>query len=322
MKADSKRILILGGTRFLGRAVAEIALKAGHEVTLFNRGMTNPDLFPSAEKLRGDRTSDLSELSGGHWDSVIDVAAYEPSVVTRSIEALRAAVDKYVFVSTLSVYADHGTTDAQREDAPLLNLGASDDPGVLYGARKAACEAEVLKAFSRRATVARAGLIVGPHDPTNRFVCWPRRIAKGGRILAPGDPKDPLQFIDVRDLARWLVLSATTEISGVFNVTGRPIEFAAFLDHCSMSGVGAEITWVPSEYLLEAGLDPWMGVPLWIGAKGWEAANAVDVSRAISSGIQYRPIAQTIEGAMEFPSEDDSMPLESSLEHDLLDRFV
>jgi 2'-hydroxyisoflavone reductase len=322
MKAESKRILVLGGTRFVGRAVAEIALKAGHEVTLFNRGVTNPDLFPQAEKIRGDRTGDMSELSGRQWDSVIDVAAYEPSVAARSVDALKGSVRKYVFVSTLSVYADHSTTDAQREQAPVLALDGNDDPGILYGARKAACEACVVKAFDGRAAIARAGLIVGPHDPTNRFVCWPRRIAKGGRILAPGDPKDPLQFIDVRDLAQWLVMAATTETSGVFNVTGRPIEFAAFLDHCSMSGVGAEITWVGSEHLLKAGLDPWMGVPLWIGAEGWEAANAVDVARAIASGIQYRPIAQTIEGALEFPSEDNSMPLEASLEKDILDSFA
>jgi 2'-hydroxyisoflavone reductase len=162
---------------------------------------------------------------------------------------------------------------------------------------------------------------VGPYDPTNRFACWPRRIAVGGQVLAPGSPKDPLQFIDVRDLAGWLVSAATTDMSGIFNVTGRPIEFAAFLDHCSMSGVGTEITWVPSDQLLEAGLDPWMGVPLWIGEKGWEAANAVDVTRVIASGIQYRPIAQTIEGALDHCSADDSMPLESSRERELLERF-
>jgi 2'-hydroxyisoflavone reductase len=322
VKAESKQILVLGGTRFVGRAVAESALKTGHKVTLFNRGVTNPDLFPAAEKIRGDRTGDMSELSGRQWDSVIDVAAYEPSVAARSVDALNGSVGKYVFVSTLSVYADHSTTDAQREQAPVLALDASDDPGILYGARKAGCEACVVNAFDGHAAIARAGLIVGPHDPTNRFVCWPRRIAKGGRILAPGDPKDPLQFIDVRDLARWLVMAATTDVSGVFNVTGRPIEFGAFLDHCSMSGVGAEITWVRSEDLLQAGLDPWMGVPLWIGAEGWEAANAVDVTRAIASGIQYRPIAQTIEGALEFPPEDDSMPLEPSLEKDILDSFA
>jgi 2'-hydroxyisoflavone reductase len=322
VNVDPKQILVLGGTRFLGRAIAESALSSGHEVTLFNRGLTNPDLFADAEKLRGDRTADLSALNGRHWDAVIDVACYEPSVVQRSIEALRDAVARYVFVSTLSVYADHSTTEAQREDAPVLALGSSDDPGVLYGARKAACETEVLSAFSGRATIARAGLIVGPHDPTNRFVCWPRRVAVGGRILAPGDPKDPLQFIDVRDLARWLVMAASTEVPGVFNVTGRPIEFGAFLDHCSVSGVGAEITWVSSEHLLEAGLDPWMGVSLWVGAKGWEAANAVDVARAIATGIRYRPIAQSIEGALEFPSADDSMPLDPALERDLLQRFA
>lgn len=322
MSTDAKQLLVLGGTRFLGRAVVDAAMRAGHQVTLFNRGVTNPGLFSEVETIRGDRSGDLAELEGRNWDSVIDVAAYEPSDVTRSVDALRSSVGKYVFVSTLSVYADHSTTEAQREDAPLLSLGASDDPGVLYGARKAACEAEVLRVFAKRSTVARPGLIVGPHDPTNRFVCWPRRIAIGGQVLAPGHPKDPLQFIDVRDLARWLVTAATTDISGIFNVTGRPIEFGAFLDHCSMSGVGVDITWVPSDQLVEAGFEPWMGVPMWIGAEGWEAANAVDVARAIASGIQYRPIAQTIEGALEFPSPDESMPVDPVLESELLERFA
>ena len=322
VSTGSKQILVLGGTRFVGRAIVDVALRAHHEVTLFNRGLTNPELFAGVEKIRGDRTGDLSELRGRKWDAVIDVAAYQPDEVERSVEVLRDSVGKYVFVSTLSVYADHSTTEAQLEGAPLLSLGESDDPGILYGARKAACEELVRKAFPRKSTIARSGLIVGPHDPTNRFACWPRRVAVGGQILAPGSPKDPLQFIDVRDLARWLVTTATTDMSGVFNVTGRPIEFAAFLDHCSMSGVGTEITWVPSDQLLEAGIEPWMGIPLWIGAKGWEAANAVDVARVIASGIQYRPIAQTIEGALDHSSSDESMPIEATRERELLERFA
>jgi 2'-hydroxyisoflavone reductase len=319
---DPTKVLVLGGTRFLGRAVVDEALQAGCQVTLFNRGITKPDLFPTVEKLRGDRTSDLSALSGRRWNAVIDVAAYEPSVAARSVEVLRHAVDRYVFVSTLSVYADHSTTDAQLEDSPVLDLTGQDDAGSIYGAKKALCEAEVVGSFGDRATVARAGLIVGPHDPTDRFVCWPRRMAEGGRVLAPGDPEDPLQFVDVRDLARWLVAAATTEFSGIFNVTGLPIRFVDFLAGCAAPGVDAELVWIASDRLLGAGLDPWMGVPLWIAGSGWEAANAVDVSRAVAVGLRNRPITETIEGALTFPGGSGALPLAPRLEADLLGRLA
>ena len=330
--ANPTKVLVLGGTRFLGRAVVDEALQAGCQVTLFNRGVTNPDLFPAVEKLRGDRTADLSALRGRRWNAVIDVAAYEPSVAARSVEALRNAADRYVFVSTLSVYADHSTTEAQLEDAPVLELAGPDDPGSIYGAKKALCEAEVLGSFGDRATVARPGLIVGPHDPTDRFACWPRRMAEGGRVLAPGKPDDPLQFIDVRDLAGWLVAAAasgsasapaepTAGFSGIFNVTGLPIRFVDFLSRCAAPGVDAELVWIASDRLLGAGLDPWMGVPLWITGSGWEAANAVDVSRAVAAGLRHRPISQTIEGALAFPGGSGSLPLAPDLEEDLLRRL-
>ena len=320
MTRDAGTVLVLGGTRFLGRAVVDEALSAGCEVTLFNRGITNPDLFPEIEKLRGDRSADLSALRGRRWDAVIDVAGYEPSVVTRSTEALRDAVDRYVFVSTVSVYADHATSEAQLEGAPLLDIADALDPGTLYGARKALCEAEVTSAFGGRATIARPGLIVGPHDPTNRFACWPRRMRVGGSVLAPGNPDDPLQFIDVRDLAQWLVSAATIGHPGIFNVTGKPIPFVDFLGSCAVPGVDAELVWVASDRLAEAGLDPWMGVPLWIGASGWEAANAVDISRAVGSGLRFRPVGETIVGALAFPGAEESMPLPAELESDLLRR--
>lgn len=327
MTTEPMDVLVLGGTRFLGRAVVDEALSAGCQVTLFNRGVTNPDLFPAVEKLRGDRAADLSALSGRRWNAVIDVAAYEPSVAARSVAArsvgvLASAVDRYVFVSTLSVYADHATTDAQLEGAPVLRLETGDDPGTIYGAKKALCEAEVIAAFGDRATVARAGLIVGPHDPTHRFDYWPRRMREGGRVLSPGDPDDPLQFIDVRDLARWLVDAAAADFSGIHNVTGLPIRFVDLLGSCVVPGVDVELVWVASERLIEAGLDPWMGVPLWIGASGWEAANAVDVSRAAGTGLRVRPLAETIEGALAFPGASGSLLLAAQLEKDLLRRFA
>jgi 2'-hydroxyisoflavone reductase len=318
---EPRDILVLGGTRFLGRAVVAEALSLGHRVTLFNRGFTNPDLFPEAEKLRGDRAGDLSALANRTWDAVIDVAAYDPDVVRRSIEVLGDHVDRYVFVSTLSVYAGHGTTDSQQEDAPVLDVDTVTEPGELYGARKAACERIVVQTLGARATIARAGLIVGPYDPTSRFVYWPRRMARGGRVLAPGSPEDRVQFIDVRDLAAWLVRAAGTDLPGPFNVAGEPVSFSALLEACRIPTVSTELVWIPSRHLLEAGVNPWMGVPLWIAGPGWEAANAVDVDRALGAGLSHRPLTDVIAGALAYPGDDGQSPFSEDSERDLLSRL-
>src|SRR6476659_4053006 len=295
--ASTRRLLVLGGTRFLGRAVVEAALAHGHEVTLFNRGQTNAELFPSVEKLRGDRSADLSALRGRAWDVVVDVAAYFPRVVETSVRAL-ADSGRYLFVSSVSVYANQSVP--QFEDSELEALADPEDTSYdTYGARKAACEAVVQRAFGDRATIVRPGLIVGPHDPTDRFSYWPKRIAAGGRVLAPGDPGDPVQFIDVRDLAEFIVRLAESRRGGVFNATGRPISFGDLLDACrAVTGSGAQLVWVPSSDLLAAGLDPWMGVPLWIGVPGWEAANRVPIDRALEAGLAFRPLAETIRAAL------------------------
>ncbi|HEY2270452.1 MAG TPA: NAD-dependent epimerase/dehydratase family protein [Streptosporangiaceae bacterium] len=287
-------VLILGGTRFAGRAVVDAALDRGDTVTLFNRGQTNPGLYPQVETIIGDRTGDLSALSARHWDAVVDVAAYDPEVVRRSVRALADAADRYVFVSTVSVYADHGVR--QVEGAAVIPLEAGIAPDDLYGARKAVAEAIVSEAFGDRSLIARAGLIVGPHDPTDRFAYWPRRIARGGRILAPGDPADPMQFIDVRDLGGWIIEGARRGLRGVFNLTGEPVPFGRLLEECvaATGSRDADLQWVPTARLLAAGVDPWMGVPLWLAAPGWEAANDVDVSRALAAGLRLRPLAETI----------------------------
>jgi 2'-hydroxyisoflavone reductase len=316
------RILVLGGTSFLGRAIVSASLGAGHETTLFNRGITNPELFPDVEKLRGNRDTDLSALADREWDAVIDVAAYHPDTVTRSVACLRDRVAQYIFVSTVSVYADHSTVDAQREDAPLLENTAASDPGEQYGARKAACERTALDAFGANATIVRAGLIVGPHDRTTRFVHWPRRFADGGQILAPGQPDDRVQFIDVRDLAEWILHAAVTNVAGVFNVTGPSIPFAALLDACRVPTIATDVVWIPTRELLAAGLDPWMGIPLWIGAQGWEAANTIDISRAVDAGLTIRPLRETIAGALEFPGDDGHSPFPRETERDLLNRLT
>jgi 2'-hydroxyisoflavone reductase len=279
-------ILVLGGTRFLGRAIVPAALGRGHRVTMLNRGVSAPGLFPGVPRLIADRAGDLSVLSGHHFDAVVDVAGYHPDVVARSVAALPGV--RYAFVSTLSVYADH--SGRQREDEPVL------PPGDSYGARKAAAERVVLDAYPDGALVARAGLLVGPHDPTDRFGYWPRRVARGGRMLAPGRPDDPVQFIDVRDLAGWLVDGLSAGLAGVFNATGETLTMGELLDACgrAVPAGAAEPVWVSGERLLAAGVDPWMGVPLWIGEPGWEGANLVDIARARAAGLDFRPLVDTI----------------------------
>jgi 2'-hydroxyisoflavone reductase len=304
------QLLVLGGTRFLGRALVEDALARGHEVTLFNRGRTNPELFPEAERVRGDRTEDLSALDGREWDAVLDVATFLPRVVVRSVEALRGRVGRYVYVSSVSVYADQSTPPV--EGASVLQLEDPDDERIeSYGALKAACERIVNDAFGEAATIVRPGLIVGPHDPTDRFTYWPARVAEGGDVLAPGSPDDPVQFVDVRDLASWILDLTGRGVGGVFNATGEWMSFERLLDECrAVSGSDARFTWVPSDRLLEAGVEEWMGVPLWIASPGWGAANRVVVTRAIEHGLRFRPLAETIRDTLAWNAEREWPPAE------------
>ena len=201
------KLLLLGGPRFLGRALTDSALERGHELTFFNRGTTNPGLYPEAERLLGDRASELSALAGRAWDAVIDTSGYLPAAVRAAAETL-ADSGLYCFVSSVSVYADF--TRPTDEESPIAELGDLGDEVTAesYGALKALCEEAVRGCFSDRALVVRPGLIVGPHDPTGRFTYWPHRVARGGDVLAPGPSDRPTQFIDVRDLAEWTLTCA------------------------------------------------------------------------------------------------------------------
>lgn len=315
------RLLVLGGTRFLGRALVEQALADRHEVTLFNRGRTNPQLFPEAEKLSGDRTLDLGALQGREWDAVIDVAGFLPRVVSLSVEALRGRVGQYVFVSSISVYADQSVPPV--EGAPVTELADPEDETVeTYGAQKAACERLCEAAFGERALIVRPGLIVGPHDSTDRFTYWPVRVAAGGRVLAPGAPRDPVQFVDVRDLSGWILRATRAGLAGTFNATGESMPFVRLLEECKqVTGSDAELVWVPSARLLAAGVEEWMGVPLWIASPGWQAANRVVVKKALAAGLTFRPLAETIRDTLawnaerEWPrAEGDGLTAERELE--------
>ncbi|HEY0933897.1 MAG TPA: NAD-dependent epimerase/dehydratase family protein [Trebonia sp.] len=290
------RILVLGGTRFAGRAIVEAALGRGDTVTLFNRGQSNPGLFPGVEKVAGDRTRDLSGLDGREFDAVVDVACYDPADARLSAETFAGRTGRYVFVSTVSVYASQATTEAQLEDAPVARLKPlATDFAENYGANKALCEAIVAGLYGDRALIGRPGLITGPYDPTDRFPYWPRRIARGGRVLAPGDPGDLTQVIDVRDLAAFLLDGIHRDRGGVFNLTGSPLPIGRLLDLCRTATYSdADLTWVPTERLVAAGVDPGTGIPLWIGEPGYEAFDNVDSSRAVAAGLACRAVTETI----------------------------
>ena len=212
------RLLVLGGTKFLGRAIVEEALARGHEVTTFTRGVTNPELFPEAERLRGDRDGDLSALEGRAWDAVIDTSGYVPRIVRASAEALRDS-GFYVFVSSISVYAELPPGYDEASPVEELEDPETEDVRAHYGALKAACERVVDDVFGERAANLRFGLIVGPHDPTDRFTYWPDRVARGGEMLAPGAPDRAWQFVDVRDGAAFALDVAGRRLPGRFNVT-------------------------------------------------------------------------------------------------------
>jgi 2'-hydroxyisoflavone reductase len=296
------RLLVLGGTKFLGRATVDAALARGHEVTLFNRGQTNPGLYPNAEKVTGDRTEDLSALDGREWDAVLDMATFLPRVVRLSVDALRGRTARYVYISSISAYADQSVPPV--EGAPVAELADPESESIEdYGALKARCERIVEDAYGERALIIRPGLIVGPHDPTDRFTYWPRRVAGGGRVLAPAPPDAPVQFIDVRDLGQWIVHVTERGASGVFNATGETITFEQLLAECQAVSGPAEIAWVASERLVEAGVGEWMELPLWIVSPEYSATHLADISKAVEAGLTFRPFAETIADTLAWDAE-------------------
>lgn len=288
------RLLVIGGTRFLGRAIVDAALGHGHDITFFNRGKTNPTLYPGLPTVHGDRTGDAGLLRGLTFDVAIDVAGTHPAEVRPLIEVLRDSIEHYVFVSTISVYADHSIP--QVEGQPVLSVREGQSPGEAYGAAKAASERLVTSAFEDKALVVRPGLIVGPHDPTDRFAYWPRRIARGGRVLAPGGPDHPCQFIDVRDLGAWIVRGAESGLAGAFNATGHPSTLGHLLDRCQavITASSSQLVWLDDAALIAAGVGRFMGVPLWVTEPGWEAVSQASIEKALAAGLCFRPVDETI----------------------------
>jgi 2'-hydroxyisoflavone reductase len=289
--------LILGGTGFLGPALVAAARARGHTLTLFNRGKTNPGRFPDLEQLHGDRDGHLQALAHRKWDAVIDDCGYVPRLVHDSARLLAPNVGQYLFVSTISVYAD--TSKPVDEDAPLAKLAQPTEivSGGSYGALKALCEQAAQALMPGRVTVVRPGLIVGPEDPTDRFTYWPVRIARGGEVLAPGRATDPVLYIDVRDLARFMVLLVERNQRGTFNALGPAgtLGVGQLLDGVRR-GVGgaARFTWVDADFLDRHGVHPWMDMPVWAPPTGDTAyLGRISRARAVKAGLTFRPVADT-----------------------------
>jgi 2'-hydroxyisoflavone reductase len=292
-----KRILILGGTSFLGPAIVEAARPRGHVLTLFNRGRTNPGLFPDVEQLHGDRDGGLDALRGRTWDAVVDTSGYVPRVVSASAALLAPAVGQYLFVSTVSVYAD-GIPPGSDESAPLAAVPdpASEDVRAHYGGLKVLCEKAAQAALPGRTTVVRPGLIVGPRDPTDRFTYWPDRLARGGEVLAPGDGKDPVQIVDVRDLGAWIVALVEGGVAGTFNAVGpeRTLTMGEMLAACGEAiGGDARLTWIPAAFLEKAGVSPWSDMPVWVPAGPDAGFAQMSNARAVAAGLRFRPTVET-----------------------------
>ena len=304
--ARKQKILILGGTAFLGPAIVNKALANGHEITLFNRGRTNTHLYPELEKLVGDRDGNLEALKDRDWDVCIDTSGYIPHMVKDSAELLQGHVGQYLFVSSISVYADFkmrgldensavGTlTPEEIETAKTMR----DITGANYGPLKALCEQEAEKAFPGNACNIRPGLIVGPMDRSDRFTYWPVRVRKGGEVLAPGTPETPTQLIDVRDLGEFIVRCVEKGTNGLFNATSVPefMTIGGMLETCKqVSGSDAAFTWADGKFLEEHEVAPWSDMPVWVPLDGDDAGHPfVKVNRAVKAGLGFRPLADTV----------------------------
>ena len=292
------KLLILGGTRFLGRHIAEQAQARGHELTLMHRGRSGAGLLAQAQHLIADRDGDLSVLRQGHWDAVIDTSAYLPRQVRSVGEALAGRVGHYQLVSSISVYADPGQPGTT-EDAALKTLtdpATESIAGQTYGGLKALCELAAQAAFGHACLINRPGLLVGPHDPTGRFDWWVQRVLRGGTLLAPGDPRAPVQFIDARDAAAWMLRQSESGTAGVFNLSGphQPLDFGTLLQTAidTLQPL-AQLQWVDEDFLLAKGVAPWTELPLWL-PRAQSNLHAIDITRALATGLQCRPLMQTL----------------------------
>ncbi|WP_078381204.1 NAD-dependent epimerase/dehydratase family protein [Sutcliffiella halmapala] len=313
------KILVIGGTRFLGRFIVEEALKQGHEVTLFNRGNHN-DLFPHVECIIGDRNKDLTLLETGKWDVAIDTCGFTPLALSEITKALADKVDHYTFISSISVYKDWIPTGLDEtypvqtltdEQVAEIGYGTSEQINQHYGALKALSETAAEENMPGKVLHVRSGLLVGPYDYSDRFTYWIKRVAEGGEVLAPGRKERNVQFIDARDMAIWILKMADEKVTGEFNVTGpiTPLTMEEFLSRCkTVSDSKAELVWVDENFLLQSKVAPWTEMPLWIpeehplveGQEPWRGASSINIEKAIQNRLMVRPIEETITDILEW----------------------
>lgn len=310
-------LLMLGGTGFLGPHIVWRAQERGHNVTLFNRGQTGPDLFPDLDLINGDRYADLTGIEaavkdGRTWHGAIDTFAYVPSVVTNMMKALDGAIQHYTTVSTVSVYADSNTPGAD-ESAPLAEVSdevagaipTHREVGEHYGAMKARCEKAGEEAMPGAVANIRAGLIVGPRDTTGRFSYWPIRATEGGTMIGPGDGTDPIQVIDVRDLADFIVLCFEQKLAGPFNAISPAKMFTigdVVASAIKVADAGTEVEWVSADFLEENGVQAWQHMPAWVPptAPGYAGFGLASCEKATKAGMKIRPLDETMKATLEY----------------------
>lgn len=340
------KLLIIGGTRFVGRHLVTAALEREHQITLFNRGSHAAVSLTDVETIHGDRKEDLSKLQGRRWDAVIDTCGYLPRTVKAAAEALSQSVDRYVFLSSISAYADARGFDVV-ETAPTAKLtseqldqaNAIDSSGQvsaltygrMYGGLKALCEQAVEEVLPDRALIIRPGLLVGPHDYTDRFTYWVVRTARGGEVLAPGRPDGSVQFIDARDLAEWTVTMLESGGTGVYNVNGLPnsVTMAGVLQECKrVSGSDATFTWASGEFLLRENVAPWSEMPLWLpeDEAHTKGAGFINCDKAIAAGLEFRELRETIKDTLRWyeadrPGQDLKAGIDRDREETLLRKW-
>ena len=305
-------ILIIGGTNFYGRHVTERLIAAGHDVTLFHRGRTNPDLFPEAEHIHGDRRveADLDRLKGRHWDALFDPSAYFPRDVELLLDRVDGQVEHYTFVSSISVYGETGATGPS-EESPVGELTDEMSTDTItpenYGPLKVAAECVAAERMMGKTLIIRPGLIVGPNDPTDRFTWWLWRIAAGGRFPMPGDGAEPVQFIDVRDLAAWTVKMIEERATGVYNATGpaEPLPMRTFIETAvEVIGSGAVPVPVTEEILERHEVAPFSELPLWVPA-AYNGMSRTSIARAVDAGLTFRPLEETVRETLDWFAEVD-----------------
>ncbi|MGN7401747.1 SDR family oxidoreductase [Cytobacillus praedii] len=339
------KVLILGGTRFLGRALVEEALARGHEVTLFNRG-TNKEIFPEVEQLIGDRNIDIALLENRKWDVLIDTCGFAPHQIKKVADVLGDNIEHYTFISSISVYKDWIPLNIA-ENYPLLSMLPDDkladveagtlSPYEYYGELKALCEAEAEKHWPDSVLHVRAGLLVGSFDYSDRLPYWVQRVAKGGNILVPGRSSRPVQLIDIKDIASWVLTMAEKRKAGTFNVTGPKniLTIEELLNTCkAVTNSNAKFVCAEEAFLLKHQVQPWTEMPLWIPecsplegqAKPWKGTFSINIDKAVKAGLAFRPLEDTIYDIYQWEKVRDSSERKAGIsltkEQELLELYL